>query len=279
MAEDPYSAAPLNLRHREIRLVQLDHSEAPEPIRCSLRSYRLDDRCPSYVALSYAWGPKERRDDLHVNSVAFPVGRSLWSFLHELRLQDQSTTIWIDAISIDQSDVLEQNHQVQIMRDIYANAQSAWIWLGEADSMADSDVAMQHIETREPLGDREIAPWNFWSQKEARAVLALCKRKYWTRIWFVQEIMLAKRATIMCGKEQVSWEKLQQLILDLLKISNEGLDVLIIGVLEALASAAAVIVRAKSQWNGSHNHSLPYSNSTRTNNPQTHLTRCTRYTA
>ncbi|KAF2828583.1 HET-domain-containing protein [Ophiobolus disseminans] len=248
---DPYVEAPLNLREREIRLVTLEHSHVSEPIKCILRSYALDDECAAYVALSYAWGAKERYDYIQINDFSFPVGRSLWSFLHQMRMQHQHSTFWIDAVCINQADVFEQNHQVQMMRQIYTNAHSVWVWLGEADDTTHSDVAMQYMKTREAFGNREVNYKKLWNASKARAVLSLCERVYWRRIWIVQEIMLAKDATVLCGNHRVGFTELQHLISDLQTISDRGRAMHITGVSDVLDSPATTIVKAKSEWDGS----------------------------
>jgi hypothetical protein len=249
--DDPYAEAPLNLRKQEIRLVKLEHSTDTEPIRCSLRSYAIDDDCPAYVALSYAWGPKERHDDILLNGVGFPIGRSLWSFLAQMRSQHQYMTFWIDALSINQANVQEQNHQVQMMRQIYSKAHSVWIWLGEADLGTHSDLAMQFLESQKPTVDKEFENPKFWDPKRARAVSALFERTYWTRIWIVQEVLLARKATLLCGSKQVQWTKLLHLITNLQIVADRGQAFCIIGASNILASPAAVIVRAKFNWNES----------------------------
>jgi hypothetical protein len=249
--ENLYAEAPLNLQEQEIRLVKLEHSHVTEPIKCSLQNYKLDDQCPAYVALSYAWGIKNQYDDVQLNGLPFAVGRSLWSFLHQMRVQHQYITFWIDAISINQANVLEQNHQVQMMRRIYTHAHSVWVWLGEADDLTHSDIGMRYIRTGEPFGDREVNYEKLWNPRKARAVLGLCERGYWKRIWILQEIMLARKATVICGDQQVDWMKLQQLITDLQIISDKGRAMHTIGVSDILESPATVIVRAKSQWDGS----------------------------
>jgi hypothetical protein len=247
---DPYLQAQLDTGCQQIRLVKLEHSNESEPIRCNLQLYAINGERPAYVALSYSWGKKERYDDIQLNGVLFPVGRSLWSFLYQMRSQRQYIVFWIDALSIDQSNVLEQNHQVQMMRQIYSSAHSVWVWLGEADEITHSNVAMHHLATREPL-PRECNDFRqFWSPREARSVLELCERQYWRRIWIVQEIMLAKKATILCGDKQVNWVRLQQLVADLQTIRNRGREVHTVGVSEVLDSPATVIVKAKSQWDG-----------------------------
>jgi hypothetical protein len=249
--DDPYTQTTLNLADQEIRLVKMEHSADLEPIKCSLRSYAIDDDCPAYVALSYAWGPQDRDHDIQLNGVSFPIGRSLWTFLAQTRSRHQYMNFWIDALSINQANVLEQNHQVQMMRQIYSKAHSVWIWLGEADMVTHSDIAMQFLETRKRIDDKPIDYRKFWRPKQARAVIAVCERNYWKRIWIVQEILLAQKATILCGDKQISWTKLLHLISDLELISDRGRAVHTIGVSSVLDSPAAVIVRAKSQWNGS----------------------------
>ncbi|OAL48131.1 HET-domain-containing protein [Pyrenochaeta sp. DS3sAY3a] len=249
--ENLYTEVPLNLQEQEIRLVKLEYSHVSDPIKCSLQTCKLDDQSPAYVALSYSWGINNRHDDVQLNGVPFAVRRNLWSFLHQMRLQHQYITFWIDAISINQANVLEQNHQVQMMRRIYTYAHSVWVWLGEADELNHSDIGMQYLKTRELFDDRERNYKKLWSPRKAKAVLGLCERRYWKRIWIVQEIMLARKATVICGDQQVNWMKLQQLAIDLQMISDKGRAMHIIGVSNVLESPAMVIVRAKLQWDGS----------------------------
>jgi hypothetical protein len=180
---NPHTTVPLSLRDHEIRLVTLKQSDESEPIKCSLEAHVLDENCPEYVALSYTWGSKERHADILLNGVMVPVGRSLWSFLQEMRAQHQYIDFWIDAICIDQLNVLEQNHQVQMMRQIYSKAQSVWIWLGEADTVTNSDLAMQFFKISKHTGNPKPDLCKLWTPLIARAVWALCLRDYWSRIW------------------------------------------------------------------------------------------------
>ena len=62
------------------------------------------------------------------------VRENLWWALKHLRLKDRERFLWIDALSIDQNNVDERNHQVNQMDLIYAKAARVLIWLGrEAD--------------------------------------------------------------------------------------------------------------------------------------------------
>jgi hypothetical protein len=248
--ENPYSVAPLDPGGREFRLIELWPSAESESIRCVLRSYSMDDDYPAYVALSYTWGRKERYDDINLNGIRFPVGKSLWQFLHHMRLRNKQITLWIDAICINQSNVKERNHQVQMMRQIYSNAQSVSVWLGEADDSCYSNVAMDYLAARKALVNENLKPGRLWNQRQAKGVLALCEKNYWRRIWIVQEIMLAKEATIYCGSKDVSWQKFEELVSKLQAISDRGREKHTLCVSSILASPAIVIAKAKSGWDG-----------------------------
>jgi hypothetical protein len=248
--ENPYSVAPLDPGGREFRLIELWPSAESESIKCNLRSYSMDMDCPAYVALSYAWGRKGRCDDIYLNGIRFPIGNNLWQFLHHMRLQNTHITLWVDAICINQSDVKERNHQVGMMRQIYSNAQSVSVWLGEADNSCYSDVAMDYLAARKTFANNNLKPGRFWNQRQAKGVLALGERNYWRRIWIVQELMLAKEATIYCGSKDVSWQKFEDLVNNLQAISDRGRDKHTLCVSSILDSPAIVIAKAKSEWDG-----------------------------
>jgi hypothetical protein len=248
--KNPYAVAPIDNQRKEIRLVKLEPGGPFEPIKCTLRTYVLGEDPPIYTALSYSWGPKERFNEIELNGCSFPVGRSLWSMLYrtQQQLDYKDALIWIDALCINQEDTRERNHQVQLMRQIYSNASLVWVWLGEGDN--NSDLAMRYIKRREPLEHSNANFSKLWNSQKASAVMQLCERTYWTRIWIVQEVMLAKEIVVMCGDQEVPWTRIQQLIDDLQIVHDRGRAIHTPGVSAVLESQAAVIVRAKSNWDG-----------------------------
>jgi hypothetical protein len=137
-----------------------------------------------------------------------------------MRLQGQFRVYWIDAICINQDSVLERNHQVQMMRQIYSNAESVSVWLGEADRELTSDIAMDFLATRSRIvRDGEVWPKQQksfpWSKHQAESILDLCRMDYWSRVWIVQEMFLAEQLTICCGAKKVSWQTWEYLHDDL----------------------------------------------------------------
>ena len=63
---------------------------------------------------------------------------------------------------------------------------------------------------------------NIWNFNEGKAVLALCERRYWRRIWVVQEIMAAERIEVICGQKSVEWRCMDQVIKKLQRVVTNG---------------------------------------------------------
>jgi hypothetical protein len=126
----------------------------------------------------------------------FPVRRNLWGFLKRKQADDNGHFLWIDAICIDQTSVLERNHQVAMMGRIYAEADDVIAWLG---------VGPENIIT----AIRRLNGWSKMSDIKRRSCLPALKAafvqlklsSYWTRAWIVQEYLLAKTIRIWCGSE------------------------------------------------------------------------------
>ncbi|KAJ4311623.1 hypothetical protein N0V94_007851 [Neodidymelliopsis sp. IMI 364377] len=98
-----------------------------------------------YECLSYAWGINDRDQPITLNGSSFLVSSTLYIALEHLRHASQERRIWIDAISINQTDVVERSAQVGIMRKIYQNATRVNVWLGPATES--SDQAMAFLKT------------------------------------------------------------------------------------------------------------------------------------
>ena len=182
-----------------IRLLTVQPGETTS-ISCRLSESELHSEVrPQYKALSYTWGTDTQNECILIDGQAFPVRRNLRLFLKRLQRQDQPVLIWIDAICINQSDVVERNQQVKIMDHIYVEAEEVIAWLGDdprgvarvlrvqhSPESADSEVT-QNI-TSSPLD------WN-------EAISDLVSRPYWRRAWIVQELLLAKHVVLWFGRK------------------------------------------------------------------------------
>ncbi|KAK3387780.1 heterokaryon incompatibility protein-domain-containing protein [Podospora didyma] len=188
-----------------------------------------------YEALSYVWGSSPRKTAIAyvtTDSSATPdqsttilaeliIRPNLADAIRHLRYQDRERTIWIDAISINQSDVAERDEQVTRMSDIYRLAYRVVVWLGPRTQ--DSKHALNTLEYlgkqvvistdnfRMPAPDAAEPTW--YSPKERlpydpktwRAIGKLFSRDWFERLWVIQEIKLARDAIVCCGSDQVKW--------------------------------------------------------------------------
>jgi hypothetical protein len=153
---------------------------------------------------------------------------------------------------INQSNNAERNHQVRLMGEIYSTATSVAVWLGEAQKLTESDLAMDFVEQKglEPLRTKVGRFQPIWSQAQGKAFLDLCERSYWMRIWVVQEIMHAKELMVFCGGKSFPWKYINQIFQKLRKIEGSGHIVHHQSATAVLASPARVIIEAKSVWVG-----------------------------
>ncbi|KAK8121753.1 hypothetical protein PG984_010423 [Apiospora sp. TS-2023a] len=162
-----------------------------------------------YEALSWCWGSDEPKYALKIeegdNTYKFRVKRELALALKYLRLKDKVRTLWIDAICINQSDPEERNHQVQMMSRIYTRAKSVCVWLGEHTE--ESKIAIDFIRTEVMELDNfdKICTDKKYSRKW-QALQMLMQTEWFSRRWVIQEIALAKQATVYCGNDSMPWK-------------------------------------------------------------------------
>ena len=180
--EDEFIHDPLDLDRGQIRLIRLTRCTRSS-IRCSLKIFhRL--YCPKYQALSYVWGCATTLHNIFIDSKRFRIRTNLWLFLKQVAdgyLVDGSESFrpkwpWIDQLCIDQSSVIERNHQVQQMKHIFSQADAVICWLGPSGS--DTNTAMDFIR-------RSMQPGSHFVQSHhvIEGLKDLFDRSYWRRVW------------------------------------------------------------------------------------------------
>jgi hypothetical protein len=225
-----YSYTPLS--HSHIRLLRLEpHAHAlGSPIRCQLVCVELSSA--HYEALSYCWGDISEKKDILIGEKVMAVGENLWSALDHLRGCDCTTCglerggggastdhlssryLWVDALCINQNDVQERNHEVARMGDIYRKAQRVLAWLGPGGRA--TDLAMNILNS---IGDMRGTPNGFlWRLSDRKALQSFVQHPYFSRMWIVQEVILAREVIIHCGKITLPWSKLSMFLDDLQEV-------------------------------------------------------------
>ncbi|KAL6707098.1 hypothetical protein ACN47E_004850 [Coniothyrium glycines] len=233
--ESEFLFRQLDTKEKSIRLLQVLPGSDDQVITCELRHVRLNER-PEYIALSYTWDhdnaeqsanleestkpePHPLYGPIYFQGVPMAVGRNLWTFLWHYRKAinagRQSRELWVDAICINQGDTKERNHQVTHMRDIYSAAISVIVWLGPVYDGAEWVFQLLAEPSRSPpspesSGTRSRSKLLSY-QEQLTAVVGVLHREYWSRIWVVQEFLLAAHVEIWCGPFLVELPRLHDL--------------------------------------------------------------------
>ncbi|KAH7377455.1 heterokaryon incompatibility protein-domain-containing protein, partial [Cadophora sp. MPI-SDFR-AT-0126] len=153
---------------------------------------------------------------IDLDGVDIPVRENLWWALRHLQLDDEPRILWIDAICINQTDTEERNYQVSRMDYIYHSASRCIAWVGMPEigpdlGVEDCGPAMNFI-TRANLDQGKNTPPSILSEQDRReldSLESLCRRRYWSRLWIIQEILLSKSVHIQCGPHYVLWQSLR----------------------------------------------------------------------
>ncbi|CAF9938934.1 hypothetical protein IMSHALPRED_001144 [Imshaugia aleurites] len=199
-SQDVYAHAPLATPRREIRILVLAPGTDDNILRGDLivESLNYDDL--HYTALSYTWsGPVSERAII-IDGVPFRITENLKLVLLRIRGPTRPKNVWVDAICINQDDLEEKNVQVHLMGDIFASATRTVLWLGEKS--ADSDVAMDFIGSLRQRTRNQLYGVSAADPTSLRAVTDLMRRKWWTRIWVIQEALMSRRIVVQCGAKQ-----------------------------------------------------------------------------
>ena len=212
-----YSRLPEN----NIRLLRIKSIGNP-PV-CELYDAPLNDDL-RFRAISYAWGSDELTHRIKCNDLIMNVTESVADMFSSTSISALCVDlpIWVDAVCINQRDESEKAVQVRMMGSLYSRAEEVVVWLGAASD--DSDYAMKQLndwssnETfltadslTKLLSDRpKLYEAGLAHQDDPVyiALEALFCRSWFTRLWVLQEIVLARRCRLFCGSAEITLEQL-----------------------------------------------------------------------
>ena len=141
-----------------IRFVILHRGLEPDTIRCSLSEIDLKQDgeaadLPEFEALSYTWGLKVAEEIILVEDAEVLIRHNLFSVLQQLRNHDLNRKVWVDALSISQTDLAEKADQVAMIGRIFKRAVRVRAWVGEH---ADGSECL--FRSYQP--GQQITPWS-----------------------------------------------------------------------------------------------------------------------
>lgn len=216
---------PSSLDADHFRLIYITESDDRlSPIHIRLVEHDLKDH-PEYETVSYVWGGEDG-DSTQCKPVyvgpfwdVILATRNCSSLLHYLRPRRGCRIIWLDAICINQADNAEKPTQISRMSDIYANCERVVAYLGEdlvspliPGSSFRPRIDFRKTESADPTGSDQDKNAEFLMTCAKNSEMSqdqLFERRYLTRIWIVQELLLSKQALlpiggsdILCDREQ-----------------------------------------------------------------------------
>lgn len=218
-------AYPHLSENEKTRILILEPGKFGDELKGSLKHVRsLQDH--DYEALSYVWGETSGTHTMTCSGMEIQITANLDAALRALRFADKPRTLWVDAICINQKNVVERGRQVRDMQEIYANAKQVVVWLGEAarkDALAfDSLRRLQYQLTGQDeswflirLGWYRDKTGRVFSGGVLRSMLTdieydhlihLLRRDWFRRTWVIQEVASARNATVLCGNQSMDWE-------------------------------------------------------------------------
>jgi len=122
--------------------------------------------------------------------------------------------IWIDALCINQADKQERQSQVGLMSRIYKGAQRIIVWLGKEDKytapaleyLRRSKVTPEGLYNDSGFDTKMYHEANFTDEEYDSIFCFLAHRRWFSRLWTIQETVLARDIVFLCGMRKASLE-------------------------------------------------------------------------
>jgi hypothetical protein len=225
---------------RQLRLALLKPAVDPTaPVEVTTCVVDIE-KAPSYLALSYAWGNSRKvisytREDgppyadeadtptptiatgtILLDGKELSVRQTLRQALQVLRQRESETTIWVDALCTSTDEMKRRAAWALRMRNIYQKAAEVVVWLGQGEE--DTRSGMEYWENfceesyrgkiAMPLGDLSESLFGSKSSVPWEGIYKILRSEWWTRIWTLQEFIVAKELSIRCGDKMAPWDNL-----------------------------------------------------------------------
>ncbi|KAL8367102.1 hypothetical protein RB595_000422 [Gaeumannomyces hyphopodioides] len=228
------------LQHSDsIRVLRL-HPGDDADIKICITTVQLSTK-PNFIALSYTWGNpldkhhlsyQEDYDNIKYGvscaGERLPVGRNLYEALQQLLQEQESSPLWIDAICINQENLEELSHQLSLMPRIYGEASQVIIWLGKDDPTTHEAVRMlDGLKSQVISVALGAATGEFFTSipaRERQVVANFFRRRWFNRVWTLQEVLLPTRIRCLCGPYNFDIDIANMFASTLLKTLSDGQD-------------------------------------------------------
>lgn len=208
------------------RILILHPASGEDELSCDLEAADLNQAQDDYVALSYVWGDHTKTANILCDGKAMQVTLSLAEALRGMRDPVTPKRLWVDAICIDQTNNNEKNQQVRRMGTIYTGARQVVVWLGhDTDNIAEDCFDL--ISSTNCFLDQQFATYGSIldvptivepypicnDQLRWERVRKMLSFNWFTRVWVIQEVGLAKACSLKWGQYELDFAQIMELAL------------------------------------------------------------------
>ncbi|EME40089.1 hypothetical protein DOTSEDRAFT_158763 [Dothistroma septosporum NZE10] len=126
--------------------------------------------------------------------------------------RDRKAWVWIDAVCINQDDLLEKSVQVPLMASIYGKAKRTVVWLG--DSNASTDLGMDLVRALAMGKNGYPVPQSIAKNSAAwTGFQEIASRPWWIRAWTLQESVIPTDTVYYCGTKCLTADEVRSAVL------------------------------------------------------------------
>ena len=206
------------------RLFELFPGVYGDPIHCRIFESDLNTN-PSYTAISYCWGNPIELREIQVQEESLRISRTLRNALHYVRDETRSRVFWADQICINQADIAERGHQVNVMGRIFKGAKNVSVYLTGSNARIDRTATLESISDIDNMIAKELAEFGHFgkiptvSQKDFhmyegfnwKLLKEIFSCPWFDRTWVIQEVGLAQEVVVHYGGVTINWETLMKI--------------------------------------------------------------------
>ena len=216
-----YAYTPLDHRNEEIRLCSINSTPDDGTVHVSVRTVRFDQCIGAYRCLSHVWGDASNKRAIRLNGKRREVNQNLYFQLRTLRRLGLGDNIWIDTLSIDQTNSSERAQQVKFMSRIFSEAREVLVCIDDAAAHRRNDVMTNSTGVQETI--EGLAANSHFSElpcfsapygTTVQPFINFLSAAWFERSWVVQEVCRAQQATILFPWGTMPWDTLKRALVN-----------------------------------------------------------------
>lgn len=173
-----------------------------------MKTVSLQHDQAQYAAISYAWTKSEPTCHIQIQPISVRIRPNLHDFLKMARKGHRQDWMFVDALCIDQGSVPEPNDQVALMGAVYRDAARVVVWLGHPaiSDLETFEKAQINLPKHDIGRHRLCSVFDLHGHTLYLSAKFFLPKQYWSRVWIVQELLLASAVTFRAGPLSLDWE-------------------------------------------------------------------------